>query len=148
MLSGLFGNSSPTKVGFDDVKHAIQNSETYIIINTMPADNQECLIKHTMAIDLEERIINDYLEKQAFKNIHIIIYGKNASDSTVDKKHKQLVSLGFQRVYIYSGGMFEWSLLQDIYGTEEFPTTKIVADILRFKPPPITFGRIPLLTHY
>ena len=44
------------------------------------------------------------------------------------------MSLGFINVYMYSGGLFEWLLLQDIYGDEEFPTTKKDIDILKYKP--------------
>jgi hypothetical protein len=42
------------------------------------------------------------------------------------------VSLGFKNVYIYLGGMFEWLLLQDVYGQKEFPTDK-KGEILDFK---------------
>jgi hypothetical protein len=35
---------------------------------------------------------------------------------------------------MYLGGMFEWMLLQDIYGRDEFPTTSKVLDILKYKP--------------
>ena len=146
MFSKWFSDQSPIKVGFDDVKLAIQNPDNHIVINTMNPDNQGCLIKNTIDIQLEERVINELLQKQLFNDKRFIIYGKNATDNTAEKKYKQLVSLGFQHVYIYSGGMFEWSLLQDIYGTEEFPTTKIVEDILRFKPASVIFGRIS--THY
>ena len=30
--------------------------------------------------------------------------------------------------------MFEWLLLQDIYGEKDFPTTKPEMDILKYKP--------------
>jgi hypothetical protein len=30
--------------------------------------------------------------------------------------------------------MFEWMILQDVYGMDEFPTTSKVLDILKFKP--------------
>jgi hypothetical protein len=43
-------------------------------------------------------------------------------------------------IYLYVGGLFEWMLLQDIYGKEEFPTTTKVLDILRYKPVK-TFGK-------
>jgi len=49
------------------------------------------------------------------------------------KKYRQLVDLGFSNVYIYTGGLFEWLLLQDIYGSTEFPTTTKELDILKFK---------------
>jgi enhancing lycopene biosynthesis protein 2 len=35
---------------------------------------------------------------------------------------------------VYTGGLFEWLLLQDIYGTQEFLTTKKELDLLKFKP--------------
>ena len=37
-------------------------------------------------------------------------------------------------MYIYTGGLFEWLMLQDIYGDKEFLTTKKELDILKFKP--------------
>jgi hypothetical protein len=63
----------------------------------------------------------------------IVVYGKNAGDPNVEKKYQQLVSLGFSDIYIYSGGMFEWMLLQDIYGAREFPSTSKELDILKFR---------------
>jgi hypothetical protein len=58
------------------------------------------------------------------------------------QKYKQICSLGLSSVYIYSGGMFEWLMLQDIYGKTEFPTdiypgnkpNSICTDILSYKP--------------
>ena len=38
------------------------------------------------------------------------------------KKYDQLIGLGFVNVFIYPGGLFEWLLLQDIYGYDNFPT--------------------------
>ena len=56
-------------------------------------------------------------------NLKIIIYGKNSDDQTIYNKYDQLNKLGFYNIYLYSGGLFEWLLLQDIYGRDEFPTT-------------------------
>ena len=42
--------------------------------------------------------------------------------------------LGFVNINIYTGGMFEWLLLQDIYGNDEFKTTKRELDILKYRP--------------
>jgi hypothetical protein len=33
------------------------------------------------------------------------------------------------------GGLFEWLMLQDIYGYDEFPTTKKELDFLKYKAP-------------
>jgi hypothetical protein len=63
-----------------------------------------------------------------------IIYGKNAVDDSAEKKYQQMNDLGFTELYIYSGGMFEWMLLQDIYGDAEFPTTSRELDVLKFRP--------------
>jgi hypothetical protein len=57
----------------------------------------------------------------------------NSQDHTVEKKYEQLLSLGFYKVFVYNGGMFEWLLLQDIYGKEIFMTTKSERDILKYK---------------
>jgi len=35
---------------------------------------------------------------------------------------------------MYTGGLFEWLLLQDIYGKTEFPTTTNIIDLLKYKP--------------
>jgi hypothetical protein len=35
---------------------------------------------------------------------------------------------------LYAGGLFEWLLLQDIFGAAEFPTTKKELDIIKYKP--------------
>ena len=119
-------------VNFEDVKWIIKNKENHaILINTLDKHNQECLIKNTVICDKEEKIINDYMKHG---NITIIIYGENTNDETVTKKYNQLVTLGFSKIYIYSGGLFEWLCLQDIYGAEEFPTTSKQLDILKYKP--------------
>ena len=119
------------KVNYDDVKLSINNND-YLLINTLPNYQQDCLIYNTINFSSEEQIINNLLSNDINKNI--IIYGKNSNDETVYKKYKQLIDLGFINVYIYLGGLFEWLLLQDIYGYELFKTTTKELDILKFKP--------------
>ena len=119
------------KVNYDDVKLSINNKD-YLLINTLPNYQQECLIYNTINFSSEEQIINNLLSNDIKKNI--IIYGKNSNDETVYKKYKQLVDLGFTNVYLYLGGLFEWLLLQDIYGRELFKTTINELDILKYKP--------------
>ena len=102
-----------------------------IIINTLEPTNQECLITGTINIEEEVKLLNAYLKTN--KTILIIIYGKNNSDISVIKKHKQLQSLGFTNIALYLGGLFEWLLLQDIFGFDNFPTTTKTIDILKYK---------------
>jgi len=125
------GQQSIQKINYIDMQNAIKNKELYLVINTLPPDEQGCLILNTIPINVEEDLINRYLTEN--KNIRFIIYGKNSNDETTTKKYNQLYSLGFYNIYIYTGGMFEWLLLQDIYGNELFPTTKKEVDILKFK---------------
>jgi len=124
--------SSTYRLNFEDIQEALKNKENYTIINTLPTNNQECLLPCTIDFKQEEHIINHFLKNNKDKNI--IIYGKNVNDMTVYDKYEQLVKLGFINVYIYPGGMFEWLCLQDIYSSELFPTTKKELDILKYKP--------------
>jgi hypothetical protein len=125
--------NSINKVNFEDVQYAIKNKKQYIIINTLNADEQDLLILNTLDAKKEEEIINNYLKKN--KSIKIIIYGKNCYEEKILSKYNQLIKLGFLNIYLYLGGLFEWILLQEIYGFDEFPTNikmKCV-DILKYK---------------
>ena len=102
-------------------------------------ENNDDLMKHSRKYKLsiseiqkEEILMNRYLNSN--KNIRIIIYGRNSNDETIYKKYNQLINLGFTNVYLYLGGLFEWLLLQDIYGFDDFPTTSRQLDILKYKP--------------
>jgi hypothetical protein len=132
------GNSySMRKINYEDMQTIIKNPEIYLLINTLPINSQECLIATTIHVDKEEAIINKYMKEN--RDIRIIIYGKNCNDDLVDKKYHQLISLGFHNIYAYMGGLFEWLLLQDIYGKELFPLVNngkknVDNDILKYKP--------------
>ena len=126
------GHSQSTqKIGFEDIQIAIANPETYLLISTLPVNIQECLIESTIPISKEELLINTIVTSN--KSIRIIVYGKNNTDETIYKKQTQLLSMGFTNVFIYIGGLFEWLILQDIFGTDNFRTTKIINDILIYR---------------
>ena len=130
------GNSqSMKKINYEDMQTVVKNPEIYLLINTLPSISQDCLISTTVSIDQEEATINKYMKEN--RNIRIIIYGKNCNDDLVDKKYQQLLSLGFYNIFVYRGGMFEWLLLQDIYGKDLFQTNKKELDILKYKPHPV-----------
>ena len=130
------GNTqSIQKINFEDMQTVTKNPEIYLLINTLPISDQQCLIRGTVSCEQEEHAINKYLKEN--KGLRIIVYGKNCNDDSIQKKYQQLLTLGFYNVYVYKGGMFEWLMLQDIYGTELFQTTKSEKDILKFKPPPM-----------
>lgn len=97
---------------------------------------QSCLIQNTVSIQNEEETINGILnnKRASDNNITVIVYGLNSNDETIYSRYEQLVKLGIKNVFIYTGGMFEWLLLQDIYGKELFPSTSRELDILKYKP--------------
>jgi hypothetical protein len=128
-------NIKNKNVGFEDIKYAI-NKPQYMIINTMSSIEQDCLIYGTIPFDKEESIINNIIENMPgdIGTMIIIIYGKHSTDETPEKKYNQLIQYGFKEVYIYTGGLFEWLLLQDIYGKSNFPTTSDARDLLKYRP--------------
>jgi hypothetical protein len=148
------GNSSSSikNINFEDMLSFIERTsingniinDNTIIINTLAQTNQVCLIKGTISIDDEIKILNNQLNTD--KNTNIVIYGLNACDNTIIKKYEQLLGLGFYNVFVYPGGLFEWLLLQDIYGFKAFPTTRKENDLLKYKGQRIF--NIKMLEHY
>ena len=138
MLS-FFNNKKDYKcIGFEDIK-VINDIDNYVLINTLKNDNQDILIKHFINRK-RESIINEIISNYKVPDKPVIIYGKNCCDLTVNKKFDQLVNLGLKDVYIYYGGLFEWLLLNEIYGNDEFPLNKTEnIDLLRFRPAAVIF---------
>ena len=126
------GNTnSVNKISFKQMQTIIQNKD-YIIINTLSPDLQNCLIVNTLNASQEVSIINNLIKTN--KEKIIIIYGKNCIDESLIKKYTQLLNLGFKNINVYVGGLFEWLTLQDIYGSDLFPTTSIENDFLKYSP--------------
>lgn len=136
--------SSSIKINYEDIQYIIKNPEGHVLINTLSNIEQNCLIINTININNEENMINNLI-KRGIKHVKIIIYGKNSNDENLINKYNQLTSLGFHNVYVYTGGLFEWLMLQDIYGEKDFPTTKKELDILKYKPNKVL--NIPLLEY-
>jgi hypothetical protein len=130
-------NSKTNTANFEDVQYAIQHPKEFVIINTLSSLEQDCLILGTVPAYQEENTINEFVNRIDIPDKRVIIYGRNASDSSPETKYKQLYKLGIPEITIYPGGLFEWLLLQDIYGYKTFPTTKKNADILKYKAIPM-----------
>lgn len=121
------------KTNFEGIQNALKNPNDFIILNTLSVTEQYCLITGTIDALTEEKVINEMMENIEIPDKSIIIYGKNANDESTYIKYKQLRNLGITKINIYSGGIFEWLLLQDIYGNNYFPTTSKMLDILKYK---------------
>jgi len=137
IFHSIFSSKEPyKKITLEDVQWILNRPDKYIIINTLPIEYQECLIPGTIPVEKEEAIINEMLNRIDIPDKPIVIYGKNTHDESPKKKYQQLKSLGIQEIYIYSSGMFEWLLLNDIYGSNEFPMLcpKKTVDIWKYRP--------------
>jgi hypothetical protein len=125
-------------IGFEDLVYILSSHlDRFMIINTLPATEQGVLIKGTLTAREEEECINELLTKYSETPKSIVLYGRNSCDDSPRKKHAQLLSLGINEVFVYSGGIFEWLLLQDVYGAAEFPTVSSqsgAVDILAYRP--------------
>jgi hypothetical protein len=124
------GNSSSSpikKANFEDISDM---NKSHILISTLPEHEQCILISHTIQAEHETRIVEEAIKERK----SIIVYGKNSNDESIYKKCEQIASLGHTNVFVYPGGLFEWLLLQDIFGEDAFPTTKKTDDLLSYKP--------------
>jgi hypothetical protein len=119
--------SNFTHINYEELQSKIGTS--IILLNTLSSEDQKYLIKGTLNAMYEIGIMNEQLKKN--KNVEIIIYGKDHYDISVIKKYNQLKKLGFKNVSIYFGGLFEWALLQDIYGSSNFQTDGQIKDPLQ-----------------
>jgi hypothetical protein len=123
------GNTVIQRISFEDVQYAQTSGQ--LIINTMSVKEQSMLIFKTVDCELEIQSV----ERAIRLKEPIIIYGKHCNDETIYVKYEQIKKLG-GKVYVYVGGLFEWLLLQDIYGEEHFQTTgtSSTVDLLKYKP--------------
>lgn len=144
MFSNLF-QTNYQYIGFEDILIAIKEENKHIILNTLSHDEQNVLIKNTILSTEEENIINSLIDKNEHILKTIIIYGKHNCDNETENKYKKLKKCGFTNINIYKGGLFEWLLLQEVYGFSNFPTSSRDIDILKYRPPKV-FGN-NLLTY-
>lgn len=122
------GNLISIKIPYISFIEMEKNLNDYFIINTLDNNLQDCLILNTIPVNKEEEYINKLDKKET-----IIIYGKNCRDRTPLYKYNQLKKLGYENVFVYIGGLFEWCSLQEIYGSDNFKTTKKCSDLLLYK---------------
>lgn len=126
------GNQVVQPISFEKVQFAVQHTDDFFIINTLDEGEQHCVIQGTVDAQKEAHVLNDWIAKGKM-DVTIIVYGRNYADATVDEKAAQLKKIGFSTVCVYKGGLFEWLLLQEIYGADLFPTDGQELDLLRFK---------------
>ena len=123
------GNYPIQRISFEDVQYAQQHNR--LIISTLPTTTQDMLIYKTVNCVHEIKAVEHAIQSKE----PILIYGRHCNDETIYTKYDQIKKLG-GKVYLYAGGLFEWLLLQDIYGSDAFPTTTNVktVDLIKYKP--------------
>jgi len=125
------GNAnSIQRINFEDLQ--VAQAKGWVIINTLPATEQNVLISSTTLCNDEIRVVELAIKRKE----PIVVYGRHCNDETIYSKYTQIKQLGGQ-VYLYTGGLFEWILLQDIYTRVKFPCTGLsdtTVDLLKYKP--------------
>ena len=104
------------RITYEEMQRATKDTNGFIV-STLPIGEQGCLVLRTLTPAEEEKRLNDCLKKGEASR-PVVVYGRNAGDCSPEKKCVQLAGLGFTSVRLYAGGLFEWALLQDIYGTK------------------------------
>ena len=137
-MQSVIANRGAGGAGTDRGVVSAAHTVTYLIISTLKSEFLNCVISGTVPAAQEEARINDILSGNTVNGdtITIIVYGLHATDETAYAKYEQLLKHGITRVCVYVGGMFEWLLLQDVYGADLFPTSgkKEAADIIKYRP--------------
>ena len=62
MFNGFF-QKTYKKLSFEDVKYIISRPKDFVLISTLPSNEQQCLIQNTISDQSEEKIINEYFQK-------------------------------------------------------------------------------------
>lgn len=128
-MGNSFSGAIPPKcINFE---YMLKRHSHAILITTISDTQGPHRIQNTLSPETEVDTINRCLASS--ENTEIIVYGLNCADTMAFKKYEQLVSFGFTDVKIYCGGLFEWMLLQDVYGDETFHTNHCVDDMLKYK---------------
>jgi hypothetical protein len=119
-------------VNYQDVLSVSLGKHRALLITTLQQTEISVLIRGTIPLAKEEEVVNHFLSKDT--TIPIFLYGTNNNDTKVFTKYEQLIGLGFKNVYVYLGGLFEWLLLNEIYGTDNFPIQGSELDLLKYAP--------------
>ena len=133
-----FGTKDVVKViGFEDMLVLLRSN--VVLLNTLERREQTCLIRGTVHADDEEQTMNTMLTSTdtLVTDRLVVVYGRHNLDPKPVEKAKMLRTLGLTRLLVYRGGLFEWLLLQEVFGPEQFPTEGTACtDLLLYRPLP------------
>lgn len=120
-----------SRVNFEAVPSASSDGLLISTIDCTRDAHLDCAIIGTTDRSQETEKIQR--AKEVYPNMPIVIYGANSTDTTPFFRWKELTQMGLTNVSVYTGGLFEWLLLGETYGTEAFGVTTPQDDLLKFK---------------
>lgn len=123
------GNKESTPVEKAPFESVLALGRTGVLISVFDEDDQNLLIVGTVSCAKEVEAV----ERAIAAKTSILVYGRNWHDERVYAKYAQIKKLG-GLVKVYLGGLFEWILLNEIYGNDRFPLTAKVVDLYQYRP--------------
>jgi hypothetical protein len=120
------GNRALEKANFDEVA---SRNKTTILINVLSEAEQGVLIRGTVPCSDEVAEVENAIAQRDT----ILVYGMNCHDERIFAKYQQIKKLG-GKPKVYVGGLFEWMLLNEIYGNERFPLSTDQFDLYQYRP--------------
>ena len=114
ILFSLFLIVSLPACWFGSSKNMSEKKSGPILISVLDKkSHDDCHIKGSIWVPIEN--VQRYAQKNLDKNEEIIFYCNNYMCSSSGFARKRLISLGFENVFVYEGGVAEW--LQKGYPT-------------------------------
>lgn len=106
------------------------NSAKVILLASPLVDAKMWRIDGTLTPEMEEREINrmiqNYSSSGKAPEEKIVYYGLNSVDRSPDEQAAKLARHGIE-ASVYRGGMFEWLLLREIFGADNYPVVSTLA---------------------
>jgi len=127
-MGGTFGtmqeggsSSVPKVVG---PNYITDNSAKVILLASPLVDAKMWRIDGTLTPETEEREINRIIQNYSScgktPEEKFVYYGLNSVDKSPDEQAANLATHGIE-ASVYRGGMFEWLLLREVFGADNYP---------------------------
>jgi rhodanese-related sulfurtransferase len=105
------------QIGVTDFKKLLGTGRV-LLFNALKKDYHSCVIPGTIPYTVMKKVIKNMKEEDIVV-VYCANYSCNLSHKFAEKKLGHL-----ETVYIYSGGVFEWLLLQKKYGKKKYPSSE------------------------
>jgi len=98
-------------ITLEELRRLLQSDEDFILANSLNKENfDEGYIPKSINLSIHSE---DFEENTKGiipnKNRKIIVYCRHSKCETSDEAYEKLIEMGYSNVYIYRGGLEEWS---------------------------------------